>query len=199
MTTLPLNWSELTSRPSISFNFQDGAIAATASGLVVATGSAAKTIAPAVSKAATPNAERIRNEFMLPFRGAGLRSCSRKVRRSARDLLDVKNLDEFLHRRSEHAAFAVQDGERPGEFLALESDGGERALFYLLDDGRLRHDRDAMVDLDRPLHRLDVVELHHRRDLELIVAEDLVDRLPGRDIGVKPDELVAGERFDVHV
>jgi hypothetical protein len=54
-----------------------------------------------------------------------------------------------------------------------------------------------VVDLHGALHGLDVVELHHRLDLELVVAEDLVDRLARRDVGVEADELVARQRLDV--
>jgi hypothetical protein len=102
-----------------------------------------------------------------------------------------ERLDEFLHRRRQHAALAVQNGERPGELLPLEVQHGQRALLLLLRHGRLRHDRDAVIDFDRALHRLDVVELHHRLDLELVLAEDDIDRLAGRDVRVEADELLA--------
>jgi len=113
--------------------------------------------------------------------------------------LDVEDLDELLHRRGQHPALAVQDGERPGELLPLEADRGERALLHFLHDGRMRDNGDTVVDLDGALHRLDVVEFHYRRDLELVVAENLVDGLAGRDVGIEADELVAGQRLDVHV
>ena len=50
-----------------------------------------------------------------------------------------------------------------------------------------------MVDLDRPFHRLDIVELHHRLDLQLVLAKNLIDRLAGRDVRVKADELLTRE------
>ena len=86
----------------------------------------------------------------------------------------------------------MEDGEGAGEIAALEVDRAKRALLDLLLDGGLRYDGDAVVDLDRALHRLDVVEFHHRLDLEAVLAEDLVDGLARRDVGVEADELLAG-------
>ena len=93
----------------------------------------------------------------------------------------------------------MEDGERTGELLALEQHRRERALTHLLHHGRLRHDGDAMVDLDCAFHRLDVVELHHRRDLEFVIAENLVDGLARRDVRVEADELVSRQCLHLYV
>jgi hypothetical protein len=56
-----------------------------------------------------------------------------------------------------------------------------------------------VIDFDRAFHRLDVVELHHRLDLELVLAEDQIDRLAGRDVRVEADELLAREVLHLEI
>ena len=74
----------------------------------------------------------------------------------------AQRLDEFLHRGGQHAALAVQDGERAGELLALKGRWRAYPAVSLPVHGGLRDDGDAVVDFDRALHGLDVVELHDR-------------------------------------
>src|ERR1700690_1118365 len=123
----------------------------------------------------------------------------RKSRPAGLGQVQPQGLDELLHGRREDPALAVQYGERAGELPPLEPEHGERALGSLLDDGRLRHDRDPVVDLDRALHRLDVVEFHDRLYLHAVVPENLVHGLPGRDVRVEADELLPGELGDRHL
>src|SRR4051812_16377806 len=87
----------------------------------------------------------------------------------------------------------MEDGEGSRVVLPLEMNGRERSLLHFLQDGRLWHNRDAMIDLYRAFHRFDIVELHDRFDLELVVAKDLIDRLASRDVWIEANETLRRE------
>ena len=70
-------------------------------------------------------------------------------------------------------------------------------MLHFLSDGRLRDDRDAVIDFDGALHGLDVVELHDGLDLEFVLAEDLIDGLARRDVGVEADKFLRAQFFHV--
>src|ERR1017187_1825696 len=195
-TTFPLNWSDVTTLPSTSFSFHAGAGTGgtgTARRSAPVPGArrraAARRSAGFIGEGAVAGPEKIvaQGARVGKSHAAGLRQ------------VEPERLYEFLHGRREDPALAVEDGERAGEFAPLEPEHGERPLPRLLDHGRLRHDRDPVVDLDRALHGLDVVELHDGLDLELVLAEDLVDGLARRYVGVEPDELLAGKVGDGHL
>src|ERR1019366_6042128 len=107
--------------------------------------------------------------------------------------IEPERLYELLHGRRQDPAFAVEDGERAREGRPLELEDRKRPLEGLLGHRGLRHDRDPMVDLDGALHRLDVVVIHDRLDVDVVLAEDLVDGLAGRGVGIETYELLPGE------
>ena len=61
---------------------------------------------------------------------------------------------------------------------------------------RLRQDRHARRNLDRALDVLDVVELEHDLNLNIMTPQEAVDRSPDRQIGIKRDERLAVQLAD---
>ena len=64
-------------------------------------------------------------------------------------------------------------------------------------DGAQRDDGNAGINFDGAFHRLNVVELHHRLHINVLVLEDLVDRLAGRDVRLEANEFLVGDRLEL--
>src|SRR5262245_9443817 len=88
------------------------------------------------------------------------------------------------------------DGAREDAFGEVQRD--ELVITALVGDGGFGEDRNADADLDRALDRLDVVELHHAIDLDLVPFEDAVNGLARRDVTLEGDEIFPGEGLDAH-
>src|SRR5262252_5857117 len=108
-----------------------------------------------------------------------------KISRSLR----CQRLDELARRRAEDLALAVNDADGAREDAFGEVQRDELFIADLVGDGGFGQDRNADADLDRALDRLDVVELHHAIDLDLVLFEYAVNGLPRRDVSLEGDEI----------
>src|ERR1035437_2448741 len=105
--------------------------------------------------------------------------------------IHAQDINEFLHRWRQHAAFAVKNRERAGKLFPQKRYHRERTDLLFLLHGGVRHDRNSVIDLNRTLHGLDVVEFHDGFDLQLVITEDQIDRLARRDVGVEADKFLS--------
>jgi hypothetical protein len=117
------------------------------------------------------------------------------TRANVREVFDLDMVEGLPHGSRDNVHSQVVNDVAGGMNGRIR--GGATNLLDLLLHGGLRHDCHTGIDLDGALHGFDVVELHDRIDLELVLAEDEVDRLARRDVGVEADELVTGERLDI--
>src|SRR5262245_5522940 len=104
-----------------------------------------------------------------------------------------QKLDEPAHRRRERPLTAVNQSHRTREIRDGERNDRERACRRLALHGTAREDRHAGRDDDGLLDGLDVVELHHGVDLDVVLPERAVDRLANGQPGVERDERLAVE------
>ena len=118
----------------------------------------------------------------------------------------AEQFDEPPHGGGERLAAGMDDAQRPDEFFVTDPHAGERAGRHLAEHGRLRQERHAGVDLDRPLDRLDVVELHDDIRLHAACRQHPVDFMANDKVGIeahhrlafeggKLDRLTSGERM----
>jgi hypothetical protein len=70
---------------------------------------------------------------------------------------------------------------------------GQGLLGHFLRDRSLRHQRHAGFDFHRALDSFDVVELHHRLHLDVVVLEHFVDGFAGGNVRLEADEFLAGQ------
>ena len=70
-------------------------------------------------------------------------------------------------------------------------DGDERPRLDLLGQRGLRQDGDARRDLHGSLDVFDIIEFEHDFDVDVVVAEEAVDRTPDRQVRVEGDERLA--------
>src|SRR5262249_19350554 len=104
-----------------------------------------------------------------------------------------EKLDEPAHRRRERLLAAVNQPPRTREIRDREGNDREGAGRRLALHGAAREDRHAGRDDDGLFDGLDVIELHHGVDLDVVLPERAVDRPADGQPGVKRDERLAVE------
>lgn len=72
-------------------------------------------------------------------------------------------------------------------------------MLDLLGNSGSRGNCDPRVDFHCSFHRFNIVELHDRFRIDFIVAEYLIHRLAGGNIGIETDEFVLSQHAHVGV
>src|SRR5439155_26837166 len=135
------------------------------------------------------------NPTPLPAESPALAGITHERRSGARagGLLGrlAQELDEPAHRRRERRLPPMDDPHGPDQVGNRQRDGAQRPDPDFLLDGVPGQDRHAGRNHNRLLDRLDVVELHDRVDLDVVLAQRAVDRLADREPRVEGDERLA--------
>src|SRR5262249_51643708 len=103
--------------------------------------------------------------------------------------------EELFHGGGGGFVFFLDGGEGGGEVSIIETDLNEGLLGDFLDDSALGDDGNAGVDFDGAFDGFDVVELHDVLYFDVVFFENLVEGFARGNIGLEPDEFLAGKRF----
>ena len=111
----------------------------------------------------------------------------------------AEQLHEPLHGGGDRLAAGVDDAERPHELVVGEADHRERPGGQFAAHRRLGEQGDAGVDLDGPLDRFDVVELHDDGRFAAMGRNRPVDLVADDEAVVEGDHPLAVEFTERHL
>ena len=138
-----------------------------------------------------------REEAVVP---SGLIGSAPTTASAGRSLSDVffKHGQELLEGRGEDLVAAVNSAQRP-EIVPFQRHGHQAALGHFLLERGLGHNSDAAIEFEGAFNRFDVIELHGVLHLDPLIAQELVQRLAGRQVRVEADEVLAIERLKLEL